>query len=65
MFRHLLRDFSTKRNDSIPKGMIFNIMKILDNIVIDSQINVGDIIVKNILNTGVDIVSIKSMDRLI
>lgn len=45
--------------------MIFNIMKILDNIVIDSQINVGDIIVKNILNTGVDIVSIKSMDRLI
>lgn len=50
-----------KTKESIPKDMIFDIMKELDKIVIIPPINVGDIIIKNILDTGVDIVSSKTI----
>lgn len=48
-----------KTADSIPKGMMFEVMEVLDKIEVDSPINVGEIIVENILDTGVNIVSAK------
>lgn len=48
-----------KTSDSIPKGMIFEIMEVLDKIEVKSPINVGDVIVENVLDTGVNIVSAK------
>lgn len=48
-----------KTEDSVPKGLIFQIMEELDRIEVISPINVGDIIVENILETGVNIVSTK------
>ncbi|MGL6106388.1 DUF1667 domain-containing protein [Romboutsia sp.] len=50
-----------KTEDSIPKGMMFEIMEELDNIEVIAPIYVGDIIVENILDTGVNIVSTKSV----
>jgi CxxC motif-containing protein len=50
-----------KTQDSIPKGMIFDIMEELDKIVVKSPVNVGDIIVEDILGTGVNIVSAKAI----
>jgi len=50
-----------KTNNSIPKELMFDIMEVLDNVCVCAPINVGDIIVKDILGTGVDIVSAKSM----
>lgn len=53
-----------KTSDSIPKGMMFEIMDVLDKIEITAPVHVGDIIVKNILGTGVDVVSAKSMENI-
>ncbi|CEP90381.1 molybdopterin oxidoreductase [[Clostridium] sordellii] len=53
-----------KTNDSIPKELMFDIMRLLDNVVVNAPVNVGDIIIKDVLGTGVDVVSAKSMDSL-
>ena len=50
-----------KTDGSIPKDMMFDIMKVLSEITVTTPINVGDVIVKNVLDTGVDIVSTKTM----
>lgn len=50
-----------KTEDSIPKGMIFEIMEELDKIVVKAPIKVGDVIVENILGTGVNVVSAKAV----
>lgn len=50
-----------KTDGSIPKDMVFDIMKVLSEITVTTPINVGDVIVKNVLDTGVDIVSTKTM----
>lgn len=50
-----------KTEDSIPKGMMFEIMQELDKITVNAPINVGDVIVENILDTGINIVSAKAV----
>ncbi|MEG2788677.1 MAG: DUF1667 domain-containing protein [Romboutsia sp.] len=50
-----------KTDGSIPKDMMFDVMKVLDNVIIVAPINVGDIIINNILGTGINIVSSKSV----
>lgn len=53
-----------KTSSSVPKDMVFDIMHILSTIKITAPVNVGDIIVENILDTGVDIVSCKTMNNI-
>ncbi|WP_206001553.1 DUF1667 domain-containing protein [Paraclostridium dentum] len=53
-----------KTNDSVPKELMFDIMKVLDKVCVGAPVNVGDVIVKDILGTGVDIVSSKSMESM-
>lgn len=50
-----------KTNGSVPKEKMFEIMEVLANIEITAPVSVGDIIVKDVSNTGVDIVSCKTM----
>ncbi|MFK5883154.1 MAG: DUF1667 domain-containing protein [Candidatus Izemoplasma sp.] len=50
-----------KTNGEIPKGLIFNVMKELNHIKVTSPIKMGDIIIKNVCDTGIDIVSSRSM----
>ncbi|SHK10696.1 DUF1667 domain-containing protein [Tepidibacter formicigenes] len=53
-----------KTNDSIPKELIFDLMELLDEIEVSAPVNVGDIIVENVLNTGVNIVASRNMDKV-
>lgn len=53
-----------KTNDSVPKELMFDIMKLLDRVEVNAPVSVGDVIVKNVLGTGVDVVSAKSMESL-
>ncbi|XMB86650.1 DUF1667 domain-containing protein [Mycoplasmatota bacterium WC44] len=48
-------------NGEIPKGMIFDVMSEINKVVLKVPINCGDIIIKNVLETGVDIVASRSM----
>ncbi|OPJ56017.1 DUF1667 domain-containing protein [Alkalithermobacter paradoxus] len=58
-----LRLIPVKTKDAVPKEMIFEIMEYLDDIVVEAPIKLGDIIVENILNTGVDIVATRNMEK--
>ena len=52
---------SVKTKDPIPKAMIKDIMSQLNNVIVINDVKIGDVIVANILDTGVDIVATKSL----
>lgn len=52
---------SVKTTDAIPKGLIFEALSILSRIIITNNVKIGDVILSNILDTGVDIVSTKNI----
>lgn len=49
-----------KTKGEIPKDKIFECMKIINSIEVSAPIKNGDIVVKNVLNTNVDIVATRS-----
>ena len=50
-----------KTSDNIPKEKMFLVINELNKIVVKAPIKVGDVIVKNILDLGVDIVSTREI----
>ena len=57
----IYRRIPVKTAGDIPKGMIFEIMDEINKIVVKAPINVGDVIIENVLGTGVNVVSAKTM----
>lgn len=53
---------SVKSNIPIEKDLWKEFSKVLSRIYVSTPINIGDIICKNIMNTGVDIVCTKSIN---
>lgn len=51
-----------KTNIPIPKGMIFDVMKEINSVSITLPIKVGDVIIKNVVGTGSDIISTKTVN---
>lgn len=51
-----------KTESDIPKEKIFDCIKALKGIVVKAPINIGDVIVENILDTGVNIVATRKVD---
>jgi CxxC motif-containing protein len=56
---HLNR-LPVKTNGSIPKDLIFECMKLINEVEVEPPIKVGEILIDNMLETGVDLVSSKS-----
>lgn len=52
-----------KTESDIPKEKIFDCIKALKGIVVKAPINIGDVIVENILGTGVNIVATRKVDE--
>lgn len=52
-----------KTSDVIPSHLVDNIMDIIKNTEISPPVNKGDIIIKNILNTGVDVIAQRKVVR--
>lgn len=50
-----------KTKDSIAKGLNFACMEELQKVVLHSPVKRGDIVIKNLLGTGVDVVATKDM----
>ncbi|WXR60384.1 DUF1667 domain-containing protein [Peptostreptococcaceae bacterium AGR-M142] len=57
----LLNRLPVKTLGEVPKEKIFECMKEIDKVRVNAPVNVGDVIIKDICNTGVDIVSSKTM----
>lgn len=50
-----------KTEEPIPKGMIFDVMKEINKASVNLPIKVGDVIIEDVLGTGVSIVSAKTV----
>jgi CxxC motif-containing protein len=55
---------SVKTSKPIPKEKIFKILKIIKNTSVNAPIEIGEIIIKNILNTGSDIIATKTIKKI-
>lgn len=51
---------SVKTSEPIPKEKIFPIMEILSDVEIVAPVHIGDVVVKNIAGTGVDVVATRN-----
>ncbi|MTI71690.1 MAG: DUF1667 domain-containing protein [Firmicutes bacterium] len=56
-----LRRLPVKTNEPVAKDKIFECMKVINKVSIKAPIKVGDVVLENILDTGVDIVASRSM----
>jgi len=52
-----------KTETEIPKDMIFPVMKVINEIKVQAPIKSGQLIVENILETGVNIIASRDIDR--
>lgn len=57
-----LKRLPVRTNGDIPKDMIFDCMKIINSVEVKAKVKVGQIIVKNLLETGIDLVASRSVD---
>ena len=52
-----------KTKDPIPKELIFPVMEEIEKVVVDAPIKIGDIVIKDVLGCGVDIIATKDIER--
>ena len=52
---------SVKTKEDIPKGKIFDCVKALKNVEVETPVHIGDVILKNVAGTGVDVVATKNV----
>ncbi len=51
-----------KSSDTLPKDRLFEFMEIINNASPSLPVHIGDVIIKDIRHTGVDIVATKNLD---
>jgi CxxC motif-containing protein len=50
-----------KTAQPIPKDLMFECMKAIDNAIVPLPAHIGDVVIENLLNTGVDVVVTANM----
>lgn len=58
------RVIPVKTEKDIPKGKIFDIIEELKKVKLKAPVNIGDIVVKNVSGTGVDIIATKNNKKI-
>ncbi len=53
---------SVKSKEDIPKGKIFDCVKALKNVEVAAPVHIGDVLVKNVAGTGVDVIATKNVE---
>lgn len=53
---------SVKTTSGVPKNMIFEVMRVIDSLSVKAPTRIGTVVLKNVLNTGADIVITKNID---
>jgi len=47
---------------SIPKGLMMDVMAQINQVEVNAPVTAGDIIIENVLNTGINVVATRSMN---
>ncbi len=50
-----------KTNGDIPKEIVFECIKEINKVEVESPINIGEVIIKNVLGSNIDIVATRKM----
>ncbi len=53
-----------KTTTAIPKGKLFEAMKVIDELYFEAPVACGDVLLSDILGTGVDIVATRDMPKV-
>lgn len=56
-----LKRLPVRTNSGIPKEKVFEAMAVVNQVVVDSPIKRGDVIIKNLLGTNADLIASRSM----
>lgn len=48
---------AVKTDRTIPKGMMFEVMKAINSIVAEDELNIGDVVIENVCGTGANVVA--------
>ena len=54
---------SCKTKEDIPKGKIFDVCRALKGVSVPAPVKIGDVIIKDVAGTGVDIIATKQVDK--
>lgn len=52
-----------KTAGAVAKGRMFDVMTLLDDITLTTPIKVGDTVIENVLDTGINIVACKNIEK--
>lgn len=55
---------SVKTSDQVKKTLIFKIMDEINKVEVEAPIHINQVIIKNVLDTGVDIISTKEIKKI-
>ena len=55
---------SVKTREDVPKGKIFDCVKALKGVEVQAPVQIGDVIVPDVVGTGVDIVATKNVQSI-
>lgn len=55
------RVLPVRTNGDIPKEKIFDLMKLINTFVLDKRVDRGDVILSDVLGTGIDIIATSGM----
>ena len=47
---------SVRTDGAVPKELIFDVMKEINQASVESPVNIGDVAIENVLDTGVDVI---------
>lgn len=52
---------SVKTREDIPKNKIFDCVKALKEVEVNAPVHIGDVVLANVVNTGVDVIATKNV----
>ncbi|MFA5481130.1 MAG: DUF1667 domain-containing protein [Bacilli bacterium] len=54
---------SVKSERPLPKGKLFDCMRELDKVMVKAPVKIGDVVLKNICDTNIDIIATKNIEE--
>ncbi len=52
---------SVKTKEAIDKNLIFDVLKELNNVCLKAPVKIGDVVIKNVLNSGIDVIATRNV----
>lgn len=60
----IMKRLPVKTEAPIPKEMIFEAMDVINGVVVTAPVKCGDVVIENLLGTGVNVVATRSMKHI-